>query len=80
MLGTACRLRCWAGLAGLWMTTAWLWGLCVVVGDGPRLCTRLGYPGPNVTRLPTGVCTAGAVTGGVAVPKVFWIERLTVGA
>ena|ERR1700730_1078863 len=71
MLGTVRRLCCWAALAGVWMTRARLCGLCAVVGDCPRLCTRPGYPGKSTSTLRTGICTAGAVTGGVAVPKVF---------
>jgi len=56
----------------LWMTSAWLCALCVVVGDQPRLCTRRGWRGRSATKLPTGISTSRAVTGGLAVAKVFW--------
>ena len=72
MLGTVGCPCCWAMPAGLWMTTARLCGLCVGVGECPRMCTRAGYRGESASRLPTGICTADAVTGGVAVSKVFW--------
>ena len=55
----------------LWMTSAWLCALCVVVGDQPRLCTRRGWRGRSATKLPTGISTSRAVTGGLAVAKVF---------
>jgi hypothetical protein len=79
MLGTVRRLCCWAALAGLWMPMARLCGLCAGIGDCPRVCTRLGYPGESTSSLRTGICTAGAVTGGVAVPKVFETGWCTAG-
>jgi hypothetical protein len=42
------------------------WGLRAVVH-------RRQHPGKSASRLRTGICTVGAVTGGVAVPKVFGI-------
>ncbi len=62
-------------LAGLlWMTSGWLGGLCVAVGDCRWLCTQRRPPGENTRRLPTGISTSERVTGGLAVPKVFLIR------
>jgi hypothetical protein len=79
MLGTARRRCCWAALAGLWMTrAAVVWVVCSDWGL-PSAVHSAGISRVSASRLRTGICTAGAVTGGVAVPKVFWWGRLPAG-
>ena len=64
----------------LWMTSGWLGGWCVVVGDCRRLCTPRRMAGESPCRLSIGISTSELVTGGLPVAKVFGVFGVQTGA